>query len=567
MPFIAKSAMPSHPDPVAEQAAFDEAARGRHTLFTAPPGYLLTEGLSAALQRHGRRVMWVRLGPEDRDPGTLLLSLITAARRWQPEFGGRTVALMREQPGPVAGWPPLFAELAEELRDLLSTPSALVLQQVDQLQQARSVLDLLGSHLLAPLRDRLACILTSSRHQPAAILPAWIVHRSARDLRLADPVARQVLKRTASDLLGERLRQIVRLCQGRSALLAAVCAAWVILGPAVVERSIDQSADAQEFLRLLAGAWLTNVDVDARRALGLALRLGYSHPDLTTAALGADRLPPGPWLQKLSDGWLRVRSMWTAPLRSALGAQGVPGRDAIHRAADYLLKLGAVEQVVPLYLELNDADCVARSIADQADRFMNLGQWETMGDWLGRLPDRVLKGRPWLLYHQAEIAATQGHVQAAQRRFSTATSLFTARHEPEGACQGMLAESALAASRMDFPRAQARALAASAMADAAGLPDIKRGRHGSWGALRSSPASRTTRQPTSAAPPKPRPGCVTARCLASPWKPSGSVASYRPSAAGKRSTTGPTTTSGPPRTGQPSASLPTSPRPTSGLPP
>jgi ATP/maltotriose-dependent transcriptional regulator MalT len=102
MPFIWKSAMPCDPHPAAEHHVFDEAATGGYTLFTAPPGYLLTDGLSAALQRQGRRVIWVRLGPEDHDPGVFLLTLIAAARRWQPDFGVRTVELMRQQPGP---WP------------------------------------------------------------------------------------------------------------------------------------------------------------------------------------------------------------------------------------------------------------------------------------------------------------------------------------------------------------------------------------------------------------------------------------------------------------------------------
>jgi hypothetical protein len=231
MPFIAKSAMPCDPDPAAEHQVFDEAAKGGHTLFTAPLSYLLTEGLSAALQRQGHRVVWVRLGSEDRDPGIVLLSLIAAARRWQANFGERTVELMRGQPGPVAGWPLVFARLAEELRDLLSTPSALVLQHVHHLQQTRPTLEFLGSHLLPPLADRVACIITSSHGLPSAALPSWIVRRSARDLRLADAAVSGVLERAAPDLHGERLRQVVGLCQGRAALLAAVCAAWAALGP------------------------------------------------------------------------------------------------------------------------------------------------------------------------------------------------------------------------------------------------------------------------------------------------------------------------------------------------
>jgi DNA-binding SARP family transcriptional activator len=431
---------------------------------------MLAEGLSAALQRRGHRVIWVRLGLEDRDPGMLLLSLITAARRWQPDFGRRTVQLMREQPGPVTGWPLVFVRLAEELHDLLGASGALVLQDVHNLRRKRPTLELLGSHLLPALTSRVVCVLTSSHDLPSAALPSWIVRRSARDLRLADATVSGVLKRAAPDLSGERLRQVARLCQGQAAFLVAVCAAWVALGPAPVERAVGLSVDPQEFLTLLACAWLTTVDIEARHALALALRLGYSHPALMSAAVGADSLPLGPWLKKLSDGWLRVRTVWKAPLRSALAATGLPGHDAIHRAADYLRETGAVEQAVPLYLELNDADCTGRAIADEADRLMDLGQWETMGEWLGRLPDRVLRARPWLVYHQAEIAASQDRMQTAQRRLSAATSLFIARHEPEGACQSMLAESALAAGRSELTHARDRAIAAGATADAAGLP-------------------------------------------------------------------------------------------------
>jgi DNA-binding SARP family transcriptional activator len=494
MPFIGKSAMPCDPHPAAEHQLFDEAAIGGHTLFTAPPGYLLTEGLSAALQRQGRRVIWVRLGPEDRDPGVLLLTLIAAARRWQPNFGVRTIELMRRELGPVGGWPLLFARLAEELQDLLSTSGALVVQHVHHVSRKRPTLDLLGTHLLPALTSRVACVLISSHDLPSAALPAWIVRRSARDLRLADATVLGVLKRATPDLSGKRLRQVAGLCQGQAALLAAVCAAWVTLGPAPVESALGLSVDPREFLTLLGCAWLMTVDARSRRALGLALRLGYSHPALMTAADGADLLPRGPWLQKLGDGWLGLRTVWKAPLRSALGAKGLPDRDAIHRAADYLRDVGAVEQAVPLYIELKDADCAAQAIAGEADRLMDLGQWDTMGEWLGRLPDRTLKARPWLVYYQAEIAAAQDRVQTAKRCFSTATSLFLARHEPEGACQSMLAESALAACHMDLSRAQARALAASAMADAAGLPW-----HQAWAAWQLGGLALLTERPDNAA--------------------------------------------------------------------
>jgi hypothetical protein len=236
------------------------------------------------------------------------------------------------------------------------------------------------------------------------------------------------------------------------------------------------------------------MDVDGRRALSLALRLGYIHSAFASAVLGVARLPLGPWLQPLADGWLRVRTVWKDPLRSALVGRRLLGNDVIHRAADVLVEMGAVEQAIPLYLQLKDADCVARTIDDEADRLMDLGLWETMGEWLSRLPNRVLKVRPWLVYHQGEIAAAQHRVPTAQRLFSTATALFTARHEPEGACQSMLAESALAVSQMDFARAEVRALAASAMAEAAGSP-----RYQAWAAWQLGSLALITEKPDAAA--------------------------------------------------------------------
>jgi hypothetical protein len=50
MPFIAKSAAPRESNSAAAHWTFDRAAAGGITLFTAPPGYLLAEGLSDALR-------------------------------------------------------------------------------------------------------------------------------------------------------------------------------------------------------------------------------------------------------------------------------------------------------------------------------------------------------------------------------------------------------------------------------------------------------------------------------------------------------------------------------------
>lgn len=156
-------------------------------LFTAPPGYLLAEGLSDALRQQGRQTHWIQLEPEDRDPGTFLLSVLSAVQHQHPGFGLSTLELMRRRPGSVMGWPPLFGRLAAELADAMPGPAALVFEHAHHLGRAHRTLALLGSTLLPALNLDTACVLMSHEDLPLAALPTSIVRRSTRDLRWPGP--------------------------------------------------------------------------------------------------------------------------------------------------------------------------------------------------------------------------------------------------------------------------------------------------------------------------------------------------------------------------------------------
>src|SRR5260370_15566058 len=128
MSFQAKALLPAGNDPQAAHRVFYQVARDKLTLLNAPEDYLLTEGLAAALRREGRRPLWLRLGTQDRDPGTFLVSLAAAAQRSHRDMARTTLDLMRARPGPVYGRPPLFAQLAAGLGARLAEPGALVLE-------------------------------------------------------------------------------------------------------------------------------------------------------------------------------------------------------------------------------------------------------------------------------------------------------------------------------------------------------------------------------------------------------------------------------------------------------
>src|SRR6266487_785872 len=353
MPFVAKSAMPRQPSPAAKHPVLDEAAAGGWTLLTAPPGYLLSEGLAAALDRQGRQVAWARLGPEDQDPGMLLASLIAAVQHLVPGFGTATLEVMRARPGPVVGWPLIFSRLADELADSLPANGALVLEHLHHLDDTRPTLTLLGRHLLPALPERVTFLATGHRELPAAALPALMVHRRARDLAVPAAAASALLEQSGTGLPGDEAAQVATLCQGQAGTLEAAASACTVLGPRIVRQGIARATVAADLLAFLTDNWLATIGLDALRALSLTLKLEYGHSTLIGAALGAAP-PAGPWLQTLSDGWSRIRTLWRAPLRSALAPRSLPPGDVLHRAADRLLAMGAAERAIPLYLGLGD---------------------------------------------------------------------------------------------------------------------------------------------------------------------------------------------------------------------
>jgi len=476
MLFAAKSAAPHTAGrAILRQSVLEQAASGGLTLFNAPAGYLLADSLAAAITERGRPLMWLRLGPEDGDPATCLVSLIASAQRLNPGIGAVTLEQMRRQPGPIAGWPPLFAALARELADALPASLVVVLEHVHHLNDQHPTLWLLGHYLLPGLPSGLTCILTTHHRLPAAALPPRAAQCGVNELRLDARSALALARLAEIDLSEKVIRRATELTQGRIGALVGLGAACELLGSTLIHRAVDSAANADGLLTHVARAWLTIADANSLRALALSLRLEYSHLGLLQATVGNSAPPAGPWLQQLTEGWTRVRRMWDAPLRAALRLETIPSPGVLRRAADYLASQGAIEEAVPLYLELGDEASAAQVIANAANTLLDLGQWQTLEEWLKQLPKPALYAWPRLVYTQGEIAAAQGQTDAARRAFALAAELFTARHEADGACLSLLAEGALAAWSGDRAHAQVQTLTASLMAEAAGL-----NKHRSW---------------------------------------------------------------------------------------
>ncbi|MFI0446426.1 BTAD domain-containing putative transcriptional regulator [Actinomadura sp. 6N118] len=463
MTLVAKSAVPVGAGPDAAHEAFERAALGGVTLLDAPPGCLLTEGLATVLARRTDQVIWSRMGSEDRDPASFLLSVIAGAQRHEPEFGQETLTLMRRCPGPVEGWPPLFNQLGCELRKHLCETGAIVLENVHHLNGKSPVFALAGAHLFPVLDAGTTCVLVSHGRIPLTLLPKGALYRGPADLRMPSARIQRSLREIAPDLPARERDRMSVLAHGRAAVIDAVRAVKTSLGGEEVLPSILRACRSRNPLAPFGEALLDRVTAEARQALGLVMRTQYGHVGLTP-----DSAPRGPWLQRLDGEWARVRTCWCESLPA-----WSPDPQALSGAADRLLCSGGLEQAVDLYFELGQEERAAWAINDQLDRLMDLGQWGTVRTWLHRLPEDLVVAYPELASSRAEMAAVSGDSRTARRWFSVAASQFGGAGNAFGACRSMLAESVVSDGAGDLGTAEARAGAALAVADAAGLGPLR----------------------------------------------------------------------------------------------
>jgi DNA-binding SARP family transcriptional activator len=465
MPFEARALVPlgDHPQAVVHPT-FDDAAEPELTLFDVAEDSLPTEGLAAALVRKSRRPIWLRLGPQDRDPGTFLVSLATSAAR----FGAANVTLdlMREKPGPVYGWPVLFARLGAEMGGRLSDGGALVLENVQHAWDRTATFTLLTTELLPALARAVPCVLVACGSPPHGVPGAW-VRRSHDDLNWPLTAAQRALDEIGLPL-SRRAPERVTALAARPAVLAAIRAARCSADPRALASVLERAHGEEDFLTQLAGVLLAGTSEDGLRALGLALRIEYTHPAMTSVVTGESRLPPGPWIQSLEDSWSRIRNNWRVPLRAALGQRSMPGRETLHKTADWLIQAGEVDEAISVYFTLGDHDGAARAISSLAEGLIDLGRWQALEDWLDRLPPAVSAAYPNLDYVRAEMTAVRGDSVAAGRLYDTAAARYADRNDTDGASRSMLAASAAAANAGDLVTARARARAACSLLETAG---------------------------------------------------------------------------------------------------
>jgi DNA-binding SARP family transcriptional activator len=466
----ARSSAPYATTCLLRNPTFNNAVKNSFTLFVAAPGFLCVDDLATVLVERAKPILWLRIEPDDCDPATFLLSLIDAARQISPDIGTSTMTLMRRSPGPIYGWQPHFAKFGEELADNLPVATAIVFEHAHSLLSNPPILGLLESNLLASLPGSFPKVVISHKELPLASLPNGAILFRDKELRFTHQLAQEFSDELNSSLSTDYIGRLITLLEGRSAVLEEVFFTIALLGREYVQRTIKCAKSGDDLLTEIAKAYLATMDSNRLQTLILELLLGYGHPQLSQAVFGKETVSSGPWAQSLADHWMRVRCHWRPSLRKLVRIGSDFKSTSLRRTADFLVQQGDVKSAINLYLDVGDFPDAAQNIVIIGERMMDLGQWVTLGNWLAKLPFEIMNSWPSLVYMQGEIQAACNHTAAARRSFVLASDLFTNRHDQEGACQSLLAESAVASWEGDKDRAWISATTAGDLANTANLP-------------------------------------------------------------------------------------------------
>ena len=465
MSLAAKSAVPSTGNFRLRLPSLNQVTTDRVSLFAAPDGYLPTESLVSTLYEQRRPVLWLNLDSEDADPATFLVSLIQAAQRLHPGVGSMTLAHMRSRPGPAFGWQSSFVHLAQEFSQSLPGDTVIVLERASRLYQAAQTLALTCHSFIPALPSTAALIMISDQLPPKTTFPFQVHRTVVDDLSITTPAMLAEAAPVQSTLPVTSIRRAIALTQGRAVALAGLLDAESRLGQRFVQEAIERARNLDDLLTRVALTWQTSADSDSRQAVALAVQLGYCHPDVIRAGITLGEVPAGPWLQSLADGWARVRQLWESPLQALFNVKQALNRDILHRVADYWARAGVMEEAIRLFLRTEEWANAANAMNAVAGNMMNLGQWQSLDAWFNRLPSPALSAWPWLVYIKGEISAARGQMDTARRGFTVSSELFRASHDAEGACQSLLAESALAIKQGDLQRAKTLTITANTIAE------------------------------------------------------------------------------------------------------
>jgi LuxR family maltose regulon positive regulatory protein len=413
-------------------ATLDRAAAGHKvTVVSAPPGSGKTWLLRAWSERSrgGRRIAFVSVERDQRDPQQFWLSVLDAIRQSLP-----TVAQAGAQSAtPAFDGPAMIDSILLELADQ-SEPVVVVIDDLHELRSDEALAQL--ERLLSRLPSSASAVLSARRDPRIRLhqlrLAGQVANIRAADLVFSEDETRELLRASG-----------ITLSRGDAATLHQRSEGWAA-GLRLAAISLENHPDPERFVAEFSGTdraigeyliaeMLERQPDDVRHMLlrtSILDRINGELADLLTGRDGCER-----FLLELEDAnafvvsldprrtWFRYHQLFADFLRLELrrtASDEVP--DLHRRAAGWLQKNGAIVEAVRHAQGARDWSDAARLLTDHLFSLTLDGLEATIAALLRSFPPGTSAADPELALAYAAVQLGQGHKEEAAGQLALAES-------------------------------------------------------------------------------------------------------------------------------------------------
>ena len=422
---LAKLTPPSLPDLVARPHLTEQIEQilrkgAKVVWIQAPPGAGKTTLAASYLHTTNYPTLWYQLTASDADPATWLHYLTLGIQQATPRFRKPMLAL---EPAYLADLPGFTRRFFEQLFTRLKSPGLLVFDNYHDLPTYSPVQTLMVE-AFRTVPPGVLCIVTS-RQAPPPIVATLIADQTLVEFS-ADALAFDLAETqellalhhpmSTQDNFPEWAQRLHAQTQGWVAgviLLGTKTPSSNLAHPATSTAAPIQTGgtgDNPILYDYFVQEALTRLSPDVRMLLlktamfpAFAITMAQRLTGLSQVGYELNKLARARYFVESREGEQTVFQYH--PLfkqflcqQAELEFGGDAWRALQAQAAEVLVQEGWIEEAIQLFLQAGTVSQVSRLLIERAPALMEQGRFQTLADWLDRLPADEFEREPYLLY-------------------------------------------------------------------------------------------------------------------------------------------------------------------------